>query len=84
MMPKHEMISGKWYKGISRNTYIAQWNFSKGCFIFIGWQFGMPEVMDIKHFKDVENTQEDGFIPVEEIPDVNKYIKEGIKKEVGY
>ena len=84
MIQKHEMISGKWYKGICRNTYIAQWSFSKGCFIYIGWEFGIPTVQELKHFTDVEITREDGFIPVEEIPDVNKYIKEGIKKEVEY
>lgn len=81
MIPKSEMKNGVYYRGICRNSYVALWNGKK--FDYIRYKFG--NYMDtIEHFEDVKESGGDGFIPIEEIADIDSELEWKIKNEVGY
>ena len=82
MIPKNEMVDGKWYRGICRNAYMAQWDYKKQEFVYIRFKFDF--MMDrIQHFEDAKDGQ-DGFIPVEWVERLGWEKENEIKKEVGY
>jgi hypothetical protein len=83
MIAKKDMKGGMWYKGVCRNAYVAEWDDKKQEFVYIRFKFGF--MMDtIKHFEDVAETRQDGFIPIEEIPRLDYKLENKIRDEVGY
>ena len=61
---KIDLINGKTYKGFCRNNFIATWDEKKQKFYYIKLEFN-PIVDWIAHIDDVEDTNIDGFIPIE-------------------
>lgn len=57
---KEDLITGAWYSGSCRNTYLAQW--TGKCFRFIRDKFGGSYVETVNHFEDDDGY--DVFIPV--------------------
>lgn len=83
MIPKKDMKDGMYYLGICRNTYIAKWDAKNEGFVHITYAFQYH--MDrINHFEDVKEIRLDGFIPVQEIPNLDWKEIRRIKTEVGY
>lgn len=83
MIAKKDMKPGMWYKGICRNNYVAWWDAKKEEFVYIRPKFGY--LLDtIKHFEDVAETRQDGFIPVEEITFLDYKLVNKIKEELDY
>lgn len=81
MIPKKDMVTGVYYKGICRNSYVALWDGTK--FIYLRNKFGY--CMDtIEHFEDVKDKRTDGFIPIEEIPHLDSGTIRKIRFDVGY
>lgn len=81
MIPKAEMKTGMYYRGICRNSYVALWNGK----MFESFRYKFGYMLDeIEHFEDVKESGGDGFIPVEEIADIEQELQWQIKNEVGY
>jgi hypothetical protein len=83
MIPKCEMKGGRYYKGICRDTYVARWDDKHQEFVYIGfkWEYRLNT---IPHFEDVKDTRLDGFIPVEEITNLEGSVSVDIKSKEGY
>ena len=83
MISKKELKDGKYYQGHCRNTKVALWVERKEEFVYIRFKIGYA--MDtIKHFEDVKDTHQDGFIPIKEIEDISYQTVNEIKEKVGY
>lgn len=83
MIPKAEMKAGANYKGYCRNANIAHWDDKKQEFVYIRYKFGF--MMDtIKHFEDVADSRQDGFIPIEEVKELDYGIIRKVKNDIGY
>lgn len=82
MIPKIEMKTGMYYSGICRNSYMALWNGKE--FEYFRYKFGHYQHDTIEHFEDVKESGGDGFIPLEEIADIDDETENRIKLEVGY
>lgn len=83
MIPKAEMKPGVYYKGYCRNANMAKWDERKNKFVYIRYKFDY--YMDtIEHFEDVKETRADGFIPIEEVKEIDFGAVRKVKNEVGY
>jgi len=78
MIEKIKLIKGSYYFGSCRNTKIALWDGEK--FIHIAYEFTHPYIEDIKHYDDVRDINQDGFIPISLI----NIDYDQIKKEKSY
>lgn len=85
MIAKKDLKPGMYYKGICRGTYVAFWCERLDCFIHIDWNMGGgPYTEKIKHIEDVKETRTDGFVPVEEIPPLDRETYQKERAESGY
>ena len=83
MIPKSEMINGRWYSGFCRNTRVALWDKKEDKFIHLRFKFGYR--MDkIEHFEDVQKDRLDGFVPIELIEQIHHEKIWKVKDEIGY
>lgn len=83
MIPKSEMKPGMWYKGYCRNSYMARWDEKHENFVYIRFKF-QYQMDTIPHFEDTKETRMDGFIPMEEIPNLDPKLVKEEKHKVGY
>lgn len=68
MIDKSYLIDGQYYSGHRwRGSHVAMWDAQKGEFLSIKYKFGMFSIQSVKHFSDVADTNEDGFIPFDKI-----------------
>lgn len=81
MIPKKDMVTGTYYKGFCRNTYVALWDGKQ--FIHIRNKFGYF-VETIEHFEDVKDKGIDGFVPVEIIDYLDSGTLRKIRFDIGY
>lgn len=61
-IPKSQLLIGKKYKGICRNSYSAIWNGTD--FEYDRWKFGIHYIDHINHYEDDDGY--DLFVPFEE------------------
>jgi len=68
MIKKEDLISGAYYIGTCRNSYVAQWNKKDNCFYYIRNKFGDSFLEAINHPSDDDN--HDLFIPMQKVEDI--------------
>lgn len=64
-IPKKELVTGKEYKGVSRNVSKAIWDGEK--FVFGRRKPGGKYAKQIDHFEDDQECGYDVFVPIEEL-----------------
>lgn len=62
-IPKKDLLTGEWYLGNSRSTYVALWNGFR--FEFIRIKFSGEYIDRISHFED--DSESDVFVPIKRI-----------------
>lgn len=83
MIAKKDLVGGKYYKGYCRNANIALWDEKNDHFVYIRNKFGY--YMDtLKHFEDVAESRQDGFIPLEAVEELPWQVIQNARVEVGY
>lgn len=83
-LPKDKLVTGAWYKGFCRNSFMALWDGIQFLIIKQDFVFGLDRIL---HFDDVKDTGEDGFVPLSVIIDFrgDNYKELGeFKRKIGY
>lgn len=68
LLPKHDLVDGRYYKGRCRNATIARWNAKENCFYHWREKFGRIFIETIKYPTD-EEPWWDIYSPIEELSD---------------